>query len=198
MSPGGACLWPGWRPALRRRERGSGSCVERGNLSLRCKGRTPSGGPTRGRVPMRSTEAAGRRQTDRPTRAWRRTARLSTRSLKQNSRSISHGRHDPNGRERASVHSGPACLVFREFGPHLGLRNRHAQASFCAGRRLENLVRRRRAIFRGVRWRAAGANNAMISPVAGGREFLPASPISTQRSTKNLATSRKSWERGRS
>jgi len=36
-----------------------GSCVERGNLSPRCQGRTPSGRPTRGRVPMRGEGAVG-------------------------------------------------------------------------------------------------------------------------------------------
>jgi hypothetical protein len=36
-----------------------GSCVERGNLSPRCEGRTPSGRPTRGRVPMRGEGADG-------------------------------------------------------------------------------------------------------------------------------------------
>jgi hypothetical protein len=35
----------------------SGSCAERGNLSPRCQGRSPSGGPTRSRVPMRGTGA---------------------------------------------------------------------------------------------------------------------------------------------
>jgi hypothetical protein len=32
-----------WRPAYRRREAGSGSCMERENLSSRCKRRRPSG-----------------------------------------------------------------------------------------------------------------------------------------------------------
>ena len=36
-----------------------GSCVERGNLWLRCQGRPPSGRPARSRVPMRSTGADG-------------------------------------------------------------------------------------------------------------------------------------------
>jgi hypothetical protein len=35
----------------------SGSRAERGNLSSRCKGRPPSGGPMRGRVPMRGEGA---------------------------------------------------------------------------------------------------------------------------------------------
>ena len=39
------------------REPGLGFCAERGNLSPRCKGRTSSGRPTRGRVPMRGTGA---------------------------------------------------------------------------------------------------------------------------------------------
>ena len=38
------------------------------------------------------------------------------------------------------MHSRPACLVFREFGAHLGPRNRHAQASLCECRHLENLA----------------------------------------------------------
>src|SRR5579863_6944463 len=53
-SPGETCLAPGRWPAQRRREPDSGSSGERGNLPLRCQGRTPSGRPTRGRVPMRS------------------------------------------------------------------------------------------------------------------------------------------------
>ncbi len=36
-----------------------GSCVERGNLALRCQGRPPSGRPARSRVPKRSTGADG-------------------------------------------------------------------------------------------------------------------------------------------
>jgi hypothetical protein len=57
MSLVGACLLTRWCPACMRRERGSGSCMERGNLSSRgtvsqwsvtCgwsdKGRTPNGG----------------------------------------------------------------------------------------------------------------------------------------------------------
>ena len=35
MSLGGACLLARWCPACMRRERGSGSCMERGNLSSR-------------------------------------------------------------------------------------------------------------------------------------------------------------------
>ena len=35
------------------------SCVERGNLRLRCQGRPPSGRPARSRIPMRSTGADG-------------------------------------------------------------------------------------------------------------------------------------------
>lgn len=42
----------GMRPAR-------GSCVERGNLELRCQGRPPSGRPVRSRVPKRSTGADG-------------------------------------------------------------------------------------------------------------------------------------------
>jgi hypothetical protein len=34
---------PARHPAFRRREVGSGSCMERENLSSRCKGRSPSG-----------------------------------------------------------------------------------------------------------------------------------------------------------
>jgi hypothetical protein len=49
----------------RRREPGLGFCAERGNLSPRCEGRTPSGRPTRSRVPMRGTGA------DRPVRAMK-------------------------------------------------------------------------------------------------------------------------------
>ncbi len=49
--------------------------------------------------------------------------------------------------------------MFREFGSHLGPRNRHAQASFCGGRCLENLARRRRSIFRGVRTPEGYENN---------------------------------------
>lgn len=57
ISVGVTCLLPARRPALRRRESSSGSCMEAGNLSSRCKGRNPSGGPTRVRVPMRGTGA---------------------------------------------------------------------------------------------------------------------------------------------
>jgi len=46
---------PGWRPAGRRREPGSGGCVERGNLDRRCQGRRPSGRPR-----QQSTDAATR------------------------------------------------------------------------------------------------------------------------------------------
>ena len=48
---------PGGGRHERQREPGLGFCAERGNLSPRCQGRTPSGRPTRGRVPMRGTEA---------------------------------------------------------------------------------------------------------------------------------------------
>ncbi len=99
-------------------------------------------------VPRTDRQAAGRRQTDRPTRAWRRAARLSTRGL---SRTSVHLPRAPRSK-RTSVHSGPACPVFREFGAHLGPRNRHPRASFCEDRHLECLTRRRRSIFRGVRW----------------------------------------------
>jgi hypothetical protein len=51
------CLPTGWHPVLRRRELDSGFRVERGNLSFRWQGRNSSGGPTRMRVPMRSTGA---------------------------------------------------------------------------------------------------------------------------------------------
>lgn len=57
MSLGCTCLLPIRRPALRRRDLGSGSRAERGNLSLRCEGRIPSGGPMRKRVPKRGTGA---------------------------------------------------------------------------------------------------------------------------------------------
>jgi hypothetical protein len=57
ISPGRTCLLPGRPPALRWHEPDSGSCVERGNLSLRCQGRNSSGSPIRVRVPMRSTGA---------------------------------------------------------------------------------------------------------------------------------------------
>ncbi len=53
-------LQPRRRPAVRRRDLDSGSRVELGNLSLRCEGRIPSGGPTRKRVPMRGTGAESR------------------------------------------------------------------------------------------------------------------------------------------
>jgi len=39
MSLAGACWLARWCPAWRWRERGLGSCVERGNLSLRARGR---------------------------------------------------------------------------------------------------------------------------------------------------------------
>jgi hypothetical protein len=54
-SAGETCLLPAWRPALRRREFGSGSYSELENLSSRCQGRSSSGDPTRARVPMRGT-----------------------------------------------------------------------------------------------------------------------------------------------
>jgi hypothetical protein len=59
-SLGGSCLLPRRRPAQRRRGLDSGSRAERGNLSPRCKGRTSSGSPTRGRVPRRGTGAEPR------------------------------------------------------------------------------------------------------------------------------------------
>jgi hypothetical protein len=46
-STGGACRRTVRPPAQRRREPGSGSCTEPWNLSPRCQGRRPSGGPTR-------------------------------------------------------------------------------------------------------------------------------------------------------
>jgi len=52
---GRTCLLPARHPALRRRESDSGSHTELGNLSSRCQGRRPSGGPARTRVPMRDT-----------------------------------------------------------------------------------------------------------------------------------------------
>ena len=54
-SSAGTCLLAERHPAWRRREPGSGSLAQRGNLSFRCEGRNPSGGPTRMRVPMRNT-----------------------------------------------------------------------------------------------------------------------------------------------
>jgi len=56
---------PGGGRHERRREPGLGFCAERGNLSPRCEGRTPSGGPARSRVPMRGTGA------DRPVGAMK-------------------------------------------------------------------------------------------------------------------------------
>ncbi len=56
-STGDIRLLPVRRPALRWRESVTGSCVQPGNLSPRCQGRSPSGGPTRTRVPMRGTGA---------------------------------------------------------------------------------------------------------------------------------------------
>jgi hypothetical protein len=55
--PGGYLLTDQAVAGMKRRERGAGFCVERGNLRLRCQGRNPSGGPTRVRVPMRSLGA---------------------------------------------------------------------------------------------------------------------------------------------
>ena len=43
ISPAGTCLLAGRWPADRRREPGSGFHAERGNLALRCKGRSPRG-----------------------------------------------------------------------------------------------------------------------------------------------------------
>jgi len=57
MSPRGACVLLGWRPAWRRRDPGLGSHAERGNLSSRWKGRNPSGRTARVKVPMRGTGA---------------------------------------------------------------------------------------------------------------------------------------------
>ena len=57
ISVGETCLLPTRHPALRWRESDSGSCMELGNLSSRWQGRSPSGGPTRTRVPMRGTGA---------------------------------------------------------------------------------------------------------------------------------------------
>src|SRR5215475_12766151 len=47
-----------------------GSCVERGNLSPRCQGRTPSGRPTWGRVPMRGEGAVGSVLVTKPGIQW--------------------------------------------------------------------------------------------------------------------------------
>ncbi len=57
MSAGDTCLLPARRPALRWRESDLGSYLELENLSPRCQGRSPSGSPTRIRVPMRGTGA---------------------------------------------------------------------------------------------------------------------------------------------
>jgi hypothetical protein len=57
ISVGDTCLLPTRRPALRWRESDSGSYLELENLSSRCQGRSPSGSPTRIRVPMRGTGA---------------------------------------------------------------------------------------------------------------------------------------------
>ncbi len=73
-----------------------------------------------------------------------------TRGQKQNAGSISRERDDPKEREQASVRSGPVGVVFPAFGTHLAPRNRHARASLCEDRRLDNRARRRRSIFRGV------------------------------------------------
>ncbi len=42
---------------MRRRDSDLGFRAERGNLSVRCEGRSPSGSPARARVPMRATGA---------------------------------------------------------------------------------------------------------------------------------------------
>ena len=55
ISVGETCLLPTRHPAFRWRESDSGSYMELGNLSSRCQGRSPSGDPTRIRVPMRDT-----------------------------------------------------------------------------------------------------------------------------------------------
>ena len=57
ISVGETCLLPTRHPALRGRESDSGSYLELENLSPRCQGRSPSGSPTRIRVPMRGTGA---------------------------------------------------------------------------------------------------------------------------------------------
>ena len=44
-SPSGTCVLGGRPPAYRRRELILGCCTKRGNLSLRCEGRTSSGEP---------------------------------------------------------------------------------------------------------------------------------------------------------
>lgn len=54
---GATCLLPRWWPAERRREPGLGFHVERGNLALRCQGRSSRGSTSRARVPKRSAGA---------------------------------------------------------------------------------------------------------------------------------------------
>ena len=57
ISLGETCQLPRRRPVYRQHESHSGLCMEHGNLMSRCQGRTPSGGPTRCRVPKRDTGA---------------------------------------------------------------------------------------------------------------------------------------------
>jgi len=57
MSLGETCLLPKGPPVYKWRDSEPGFFGERGNLSSRCEGINPSGGPTRVRVPMRGTGA---------------------------------------------------------------------------------------------------------------------------------------------
>ena len=52
-----SCLLTGRRSVYKRHDPTPGLYMERANLSFRCQGRKPSGGPTRLRVPMRNTGA---------------------------------------------------------------------------------------------------------------------------------------------
>jgi hypothetical protein len=54
---GATYLLPRWWPAERRREPSLGFHAERGNLALRCQGRSSRGSPPRARVPKRSAGA---------------------------------------------------------------------------------------------------------------------------------------------
>ena len=57
QSPEDTCLLTGRRSVYKWHDPTPGLYMERVNLSFRCQGRRPSGGPTRSRVPMRNTGA---------------------------------------------------------------------------------------------------------------------------------------------
>jgi len=99
-----------------------GSCAERGNLSPRCQGRSPSGRPVRRRVPMRGTGTDGSavRRNGRPFCAIaaipRRRREHVKSTLTARSRRSGNGRNAPESGRRRYGEYAPIAAARRQRG----------------------------------------------------------------------------------